>query len=282
MEFLDIQALGPNATSTTTPYTVTVAPGIASKVRILINNTGDAPIYDAVTTVTTRDQAALAATVVPSLNNVPNVVQQNAILPMVIVGPTTQNTGFVGAGKTTEFDVTVVPSLYVGGTVEEMFVNVAFTNSVGEQSNITLPIGVQIAPVSAQGLLHSAIALPAGIRSIPNATNSINNTALSAILNTVANQAANTNNASNANGPSNMNMNGPSNMNMNGPSNMGNAENNAAGTANAKANAALGEAHQAATGASSAASAAHGASSGSGSGGHGGAGGAGGAGGGGR
>jgi hypothetical protein len=122
MEFLDIQALGPNATSTTTPYTVTVAPGIASKVRILINNTGDAPIYDAVTTVTTRDQAALAATVVPSLNNVPNVVQQNAILPMVLVGPTTQNTGFIGAGKTAEFNVTVVPSLYVGGTVEEMFV----------------------------------------------------------------------------------------------------------------------------------------------------------------
>ena len=100
-EFIDIQALGPNATATTSPYTVVVPPGVPSKVRILINNTGDAPIYDAVATVFPRDESAIAATVVPSATNIPNVVQQNAILPLVIAGPTTQNTGFIPAGGTT-------------------------------------------------------------------------------------------------------------------------------------------------------------------------------------
>ncbi len=240
-EFLDIQALGPNVTATSSPYTVLVPPGIPTKVRILLNNTGDAPIYDTVTTVSTRDESAIAATVVPSATNIPNVVQQNAILPMVIVGPTQQNTGFIAAGGTHEFDVTIVPSFYVGGTVENLFVNLAFTNSVSEQSSLTIPIGVEILPVTGQGALHGAIAVPHEVTTTPTVTNPISNAALSAMLNNAVNQNP-TSNTSNENENS-----------------------NAAGTPNAKANTALSEAH-------SAASAAHGASSGSG---HGGAGGGG-------
>jgi len=249
MEFIDIQALGPTSTATTSPYTVVVPPGVPSKVRILINNTGDAPIYDAVATVFPRDQAALAATVVPSLNNIPNVVQQNAILPLVIAGPTTQNTGFIPAGGTHEFDVTVVPSFYVGGTVESLTVNLVFTNSVSETTTINLPIGVLILPVTGQSTLHSAIEVPSAVTTAPKVANPISNAALSAMLNNAANQ--------------------------NGNSDNGNS--NAAGTPAAKANAALGLAHNAANAAATgSANAAHGAaSSGSGSagaGGHGGGG----------
>ncbi len=193
MEFLDIQALGPNATATTSPYTVMVPPGVPTKVRILVNNTGDAPIYSSTTTVTTRDESAIAATVVPSDTNIPNVVQQNAILPMVIIGPTEKSTGFIAAGGTNEIDVTIVPSFYVGGTVENLFVNVEFTNIVGESSSLTLPIGVEILPVTGQGALHGAIKVPFAVTTTPKITNPISNTALSAMLNTAVNGNAENN-----------------------------------------------------------------------------------------
>ncbi|HEY6534961.1 MAG TPA: hypothetical protein VIY08_04040, partial [Candidatus Nitrosocosmicus sp.] len=235
-EFMDVQALGPNATATTSPYVVLASPGVPTKIRLLVNNTGDAPIFNTVTTVSTRDESAIAATVVPSSTNIPNVVQQNAILPMVIIGPTTKNMGFIPANGTNEFDLTIVPSFYAGGTVENLFVNLAFTNTVSESINVILPIGVEILPVTGQSALHGAIKVPSAVTSAEKVANPVSNAALSAMLNTAANQNASSNNTANQNG------------------NSDNENSNAAGTANAKANAALSEAHNAASGDNGAAS----------------------------
>ncbi len=60
-EFMDIQALSGTAKNTSSPYVVLAPPGVPTKVRILVNNTGDAPIYDTTTTVSTRDESAIAA-----------------------------------------------------------------------------------------------------------------------------------------------------------------------------------------------------------------------------
>ncbi len=206
-------------------YTVLAPPGVPTKVRIYVHNAGDAPMYDVVASVSTRDQAALAATVVPSASNVPNVVQQNAILSMVIVGPTQKNMGFIPAGGINEIDVTIVPSLYVGGTVENLFVDVSFNNVVSEFSDSTFPVGVEILPATGQGALHTATKVPSAVTTTPKVANPISNATLSAMLNTAVN---------------------------------GNAENNAAGTPTAKANAALSEAHNAANTTTGANNAVHG------------------------
>ncbi len=175
------------------PYMVLAPPGVPTKVRILVENTGSAPIYNTIATVTTRDESAIAATVVPSDTNVPNAVQQNAILPMVIVGPTQKNMGFIAAGGTNEIDITIVPSSYVGGTVENLFVTLTFTDVVSESSSKTLPIGVEILPVTGQGALHGAIKVPFAVTTTPKITNPISNTALSAMLNTAVNGNAENN-----------------------------------------------------------------------------------------
>jgi len=186
---------GPAANSTvpSSPFLVLAPPGLPTTVRLLINNTGDAPVYDLTATVSPRSESALGATVVPSATNIPNVVQQNAIQPLVLIGPTQKNVGFIPPKSSAEVDVTIVPSFYVGGTVENLFVNLEYNNVVGQDANLTLPIGVEILPVTAQGALHNALQVPTSVTHNPlHVSNELSNRALNAMTNIeLSNNAAN-------------------------------------------------------------------------------------------
>ncbi len=184
---------GTNITVPSSPFLVLAPPGLPTKVRLLINNTGDVPIHDLTATVSPRDESALGATVVPSATNIPNVVQQNAIQPLVLIGPTQKNVGFIPVKGSAEIDVTVVPSFYVGGTVENLFVNFEYNNIVGQDVTLTLPIGVEILPVTGQTALHNAIKVPTSVTNNPlHVSNELSNRALNAMTNVaVSNNAAN-------------------------------------------------------------------------------------------
>ena len=175
---------GTNTTIPSSPFLVLAPPGLPTKVRILISNTGDADAYDSTTTVSPRSESALGATVVPSDTNIPNVVQQNAIQPLVLIGPSQNFTGFLPVNGTVEMDVTIVPSFYVGGTVEPLFVDFAFHNTVGQDVTLTLPIGIEILPVTDQGALHNALAVPSAVTNNQlHVSNELSNKALNAMTN---------------------------------------------------------------------------------------------------
>jgi hypothetical protein len=173
-----------NITVPTSPFLVLAPPGLPTTVRLLINNTGDVPVFDLTATVSTRSESALSATIVPSASNIPNVVQQNAIQPLVLIGPTQKNVGFIPAKGSAEVDVTIVPSFYVGGTVENLFINLEYNNIVGRDSTLTLPIGVEILPVTAQTALHNALQVPPSVTNNPlHISNELSNRALNALTN---------------------------------------------------------------------------------------------------
>ena len=182
-----------NTTVPSSPFLVLAPPGLPTTVRLLINNTGDAPVYDLTATVSPRSESALGATVVPSATNIPNVVQQNAIQPLVLIGPTQKNVGFIPPKSSAEVDVTIVPSFYVGGTVENLFVNMEYNNVVGQDANLTLPIGVEILPVTGQAALHNALQVPTSVTHNPlHVSNELSNRALNAMTNIeLSNNAAN-------------------------------------------------------------------------------------------
>jgi hypothetical protein len=175
---------GANTTVPRSPYLVLAPPGLPTIVRLLINNTGELPVFDLTVTVSTRDESALGATVVPSATSIPNVVQQNAIQPLVLIGPTQKHVGFIPARGSAEVDVTIVPSFYGDGTVENLFVNFEHNNIVGQVVNFTLPIGVEILSVTAQAALHNALQVPTSVTNNPlHLSNELSNRTLNAMTN---------------------------------------------------------------------------------------------------
>ena len=88
---------------------------------------------------------------------------------------------------TAELDITAVPSLYAGGTVEPIFVTLHFNNAIGQDTTLVKRVGVEILPISAQTALQNAVKIPKGVSdnviSLPNA---ISNNALHVLSNNIA------------------------------------------------------------------------------------------------
>ena len=77
-----------------------------------------------------------------------------------------------------------MPSFYVGGTVENLFVNLEYNNVVGQDATLTLPIGVEILPVTAQAALHNALQVPTSVTNNQlHVSNELSNRALNAMTN---------------------------------------------------------------------------------------------------
>ena len=122
---------GTNTTIPSSPLLVLAPPGLPTKVRILISNTGDASIFDTFATLSSRIANASGATVGPNtifpgangvlsstifpganvVPNIPNNVQQNTIQPLLLIGPIIKSIGEIPANNgTIEMDTTIVPS----------------------------------------------------------------------------------------------------------------------------------------------------------------------------
>ncbi len=170
---------GPDGAVPLTPILALLPPGVPTPIKVIIRNTGDAPIYNLNAAPNVRDESAIAATVVPSPVNIPNVVQQNALEPLVLIGPQSKQIGYLPVNGTAELDITVVPSFYVGGSVEPIFITLAYNNQVGLPTTIIKRIGVEILPVDAQTALANAVRVPHQISdNVINLPNAISTNAL--------------------------------------------------------------------------------------------------------
>ncbi len=179
-EFLNAQASDPT-------NAVQIPAGVPTKVRLMILNVGDLNTTNLQIYLSAREESALSATSVPSSTNIPNTVQQNAILPVVIQGETTKWFGPIPAYGHAEFDMTLIPSAYAAGTVEYIKVVMGYDDVTGNHDAITTRlVGFQIVPNNDQSTLKNISKIP----------NSILNVALNPKL---ANTAKNQNNADNGN-----------------------------------------------------------------------------------
>jgi hypothetical protein len=185
--FSVIVGSGPGTALPISPILALLPPGVPTPIKILVRNTGDAPIYNLNAAAAARDESAISATVVPSSVNIPNFVQQNAVEPIVLIGGQSRQIGFLPVNGTAELDITAVPSFYAGGTVEPILVTLNFNNAVGLPTTLVKRIGLEILPVTAQTALQDAAKIPHAISdnviSLPNA---ISNKALHALSNDIA------------------------------------------------------------------------------------------------
>ncbi len=95
-------------------------PGSATRVALIIRNEGSATANGVIADVLARIQAATANNIVtPSVRNLSvstNVVQQNNIIPLIILGSSTFNIGSVQANQLKKVDTAIFPSIAVAGT----------------------------------------------------------------------------------------------------------------------------------------------------------------------
>ncbi len=184
---------GPDGAVPTSPILALLPPGVPTPIKIIIRDIGDAPVYNLNAAPSVRDESAIAATVIPSPINIPNVVQQNAVEPLVLIGPQSKQIGYLprnGTG-TFELNITAVPSFYAGGTVEPIFITLTYNNQVGIPTTLVITLGVEILPVNAQTALANAVRVPHQISdNVINLPNAISSKALHTFSKDIGEQIA--------------------------------------------------------------------------------------------
>ncbi|MGC1930009.1 MAG: hypothetical protein WA667_13615, partial [Candidatus Nitrosopolaris sp.] len=160
-ETLDVVTLptgAKDAVKSLSTQNVQIPLGVTTKVRLVVRNTGDVPIYDLSVNATTGLQSALGINGLnPSAITSPNIPQTlfSTILPLGIVGPSnglvSGPPGSAGAvelpaNTNTEFDVSVFPTHYVAGTVELLNLNLTWNNIIGERASQTNQAYFEVTP----------------------------------------------------------------------------------------------------------------------------------------
>ncbi|HEY6536945.1 MAG TPA: hypothetical protein VIY08_14290, partial [Candidatus Nitrosocosmicus sp.] len=177
---------GPGAAVPVSPVLALLPPGVPTPIKILVRELGDAPIYNLNVAASVRIQSTMSATIVPSKLNIPSVVQQNAAVPLVLIGSQSKQVGFLPSNGTAELDITAVPSFFSGGTVEPIFITLTYNNALGQPTTFVFITGCEILPVSAQKALQNAIKIPLVVmESALNLPNAISNNALHILSNDV-------------------------------------------------------------------------------------------------
>jgi hypothetical protein len=133
-------------------------PGSPTKVALVIRNEGSAIANGVVADVMARNQAATANNIItPAVGNLSissNVVQQNDIIPLIILGSSTFNIGSVQVNQVKKVDTAIFPSIAVGGTLEILTIHMTYNDAYGNKKTTDKIVGVQILPQSPQSALN--------------------------------------------------------------------------------------------------------------------------------
>jgi hypothetical protein len=133
-------------------------PGSPTKVALVIRNEGSAIANGVIADVMSRTQAATANNIItPAVGNLSisnNVVQQNNIIPLIILGSSTFNIGSVQVNQVKKVDTAIFPSIAVGGTLEILTIHITYNDAYGNKKTADKIVGVQILPQSPQSALN--------------------------------------------------------------------------------------------------------------------------------
>lgn len=137
---------------------LTANPGSPTRVALFIRNEGSAPAFGVIADILARTQAATANNIItPSVGNVSvtsNVLQQNNIVPLIVLGSSTFNIGSVQVDQIKKVDTAIFPSIAVGGTLEILTIHLIYNDAYGNKKTVDKIVGVQILPQSPQALLN--------------------------------------------------------------------------------------------------------------------------------
>ncbi|GEM_PF-625344 len=137
---------------------LTANPGSPTRVALVIRNEGSAIANGVIADVMSRNQAATANNIItPAVGNLSvssNVVQQNNIIPLIILGSSTFNIGSVQVNQVKKVDTAVFPSIAVGGTLEILTIHITYNDAYGNKKTTDKIVGVQILPQSPQSALN--------------------------------------------------------------------------------------------------------------------------------
>jgi len=133
-------------------------PGSPTRVALIIRNEGSATANGVIADIQSRIQAATANNIVtPSVGNLSissNVVQQNNVIPLIILGSSTFNIGSVQANQIKKVDTAIFPSIVVGGSLEILTIHILYNDAYGNKKTVDKIVGVQILPQSPQSALN--------------------------------------------------------------------------------------------------------------------------------
>jgi hypothetical protein len=133
-------------------------PGSPTRVALIIRNEGSATANGVIADIQSRTQAATANNVVtPSIGNLSissNVVQQNNVIPLIILGSSTFNIGSVQTNQIKKVDTAIFPSIVVGGSLEILTIHILYNDAYGNKKTVDKIVGVQILPQSPQSALN--------------------------------------------------------------------------------------------------------------------------------
>ena len=137
---------------------ISANPGSPTRVALIIRNEGSATANGVIADVMSRNEAATANNIVtPSVGNLSissNVVQQNNIIPLIILGGSTFNIGSVQVDQIKKVDTAIFPSITVGGSLEILTIHIMYDDAYGNKKTVDKIVGVQILPQSPQSALN--------------------------------------------------------------------------------------------------------------------------------
>jgi hypothetical protein len=137
---------------------VNAAPGSSTRLGLNVRNEGSAKANGVIADIFGRNQVATNNNIVTpaASGNVSissNVVQQNTIIPLIILGSTTFNVGSIGNGQSKKIDTAIFPSIAVGGTLETLTIRLTYNDAYGNKQTVAKIVGVQILPSNPQSPL---------------------------------------------------------------------------------------------------------------------------------
>jgi hypothetical protein len=137
---------------------VNAAPGSSTRLLLNVRNEGSAKANGVIADIFGRNQVATNNNIISpaASGNVSissNVVQQNTIIPLIILGSTTFNVGSIGNGQSKKIDTAIFPSIAVGGTLETLTIRLTYNDAYGNKKTADKIVGVQILPSNPQSPL---------------------------------------------------------------------------------------------------------------------------------
>ena len=149
----------------TIPTTTSLNPGVSNVAKILLTNMGTATAHGVVATITSITGNSISSNTGSSTTSSSSSSNSNSTttpgaqittitppstIPTVNIGARTFNIGTIPANGKAEIDPIIYPSFSAGGTLQNLNLQLAYTNSVGQSLTSSTSVGFLVQPTPPQ------------------------------------------------------------------------------------------------------------------------------------
>jgi hypothetical protein len=148
----------------TIPTTTSLNPGVSNVAKILLTNMGSATAHSVVATITSISGNSISSNTGSSTTSTSSgnsnststpgaqitTITPPSTIPTVNIGARTFNVGTIPANGKAEIDPIIYPSFSAGGTLQNLNLQLAYTNSVGQSLTSSTSVGFLVQPTPPQ------------------------------------------------------------------------------------------------------------------------------------